>query len=35
MPPEEQIGDEKPDVTYFLDFSGGEEAAKIRLHNAV
>lgn len=35
LPPKEQVGDEKPDVTYCLDFSDGEEAATIRLDDAL
>jgi hypothetical protein len=29
--PEERVGDDDPDVTYHLDFAGGEDAAEVRL----
>lgn len=31
MPADERIGDDRADVTYRLDFAGGEESAEIRL----
>lgn len=30
-PPEDRVGDDDPDVTYHLNFAGGEDAAEIRL----
>lgn len=31
LPADERVGDDEPDVTYRLDFAGGEESADIRL----
>lgn len=31
MPNEEDVGDDEPDVRYFLDYAGGEDSAEIQL----